>query len=97
MTIRSTLTVLALFLIIILLNNDIAYAHSIDNSALSNSNIKFNDYLDFSYLSFIIQMVIGGAVAGALAILAYYRRLTNFIFKIFNKSRKKSDAINKKK
>ena len=42
-------------------------------------------------------MVIGGAVAGALAILAYYRRLTNFIFKIFNKTRKKSDAINKKK
>ena len=88
MTIRSTLTVLALFLIIILLNNDIAYAQSIDNSVSSNSSIKFNDYLDFSYLSFIIQMVIGGAVAGALAILAYYRKLTNLIFKFFNKTKK---------
>ena len=97
MTIRSTLTVLALFLIIILLNNDIAYAQSIDNSVSSNSSVKFNDYLDFSYLSFIIQMVIGGAVAGALAILAYYRKLTNFIFKFFNKTKKKYNINNKRK
>ena len=42
-------------------------------------------------------MVIGGAVAGALAILAYYRKLTNFIFKFFNKTKKKSDINNKRK
>tara|TARA_B100001996_G_scaffold373449_1_gene350945 strand:+ start:103 stop:396 length:294 start_codon:yes stop_codon:yes gene_type:complete len=95
MTKRSKLTVLTLFLIISLLDNDITYAHSIHDSLSSNSDIKFNDYLDFSYLSFIIQMVIGGAVAGALAILAYYRKFTNFLYKIFSKTKKKSDINNK--
>ena len=97
MTKRSKLTVLTLFLIISLLDNDITYAHSIHDSLSSNSDIKFNDYLDFSYLSFIIQMVIGGAVAGALTILAYHRKFTNFLYKIFSKTKKNSNVNNKRK
>ena len=51
----------------------------------NNNQIHSNDYLDFSYISFVIQMIIGGAVAGAVALIAYYRKLSNFIFKLFNK------------
>tara|TARA_Y100000591_G_scaffold154649_1_gene133083 strand:- start:591 stop:878 length:288 start_codon:yes stop_codon:yes gene_type:complete len=52
----------------------------------NNNQIHSNDYLDFSYISFVIQMIIGGAVAGAVALVAYYRKFSNFIFKLFNKN-----------
>ena len=51
----------------------------------SNNQIHSNNYLDFSYISFVIQMLIGGVVAGAVALIAYYRKFSNFIFKLFNK------------
>ena len=50
--------------------------------------LKSNDYLDFSYISFVIQLIIGGAVAGVLTLIAYYRKLTYFIYKLFNKNKK---------
>jgi len=66
------------------LNLDTASANFViqDNN---NNQIDSNDYLDFSYISFVIQMIIGGAVAGAVALIAYYRKFSNFIFKLFNK------------
>tara|TARA_B100000073_G_scaffold174331_1_gene144238 strand:+ start:343 stop:630 length:288 start_codon:yes stop_codon:yes gene_type:complete len=66
------------------LNLDTASANFViqDNN---NDQINSNDYLDFSYISFVIQMIIGGAVAGAVALIAYYRKFSNFIFKLFNK------------
>ena len=52
------------------------------------NNFISNDYLDFSYISFVIQMIIGGAVAGAVALIAYYRKFSDFIFKLFNRNKK---------
>ena len=44
--------------------------------------------VNFSYISFVIQMIIGGAVAGAVALIAYYRKFSDFIFKLFNRNKK---------
>ena len=72
-------------LLVTYLNLDTASA----NFAIQDNNnqIQSNDYLDFSYISFVIQMIIGGAVAGAVALIAYYRKFSNFIFKLFNKEK----------
>ena len=70
--------------IVAFLNFDTASANfSIQEN--NNNQIHSNDYLDFSYISFVIQMVIGGVVAGAVTLIAYYRKFSNFILKIFNK------------
>mgnify|MGYP001173015558 CR=1 FL=1 len=52
------------------------------------NNFISSDYLDFSYISFVIQMIIGGAVAGVVTLIAYYRKLSDFIFKLFNRNKK---------
>ena len=33
-------------------------------------------------------MIIGGAVAGVVTLIAYYRKLSDFIFKLFNRNKK---------
>ena len=53
-----------------------------------NNLLKSNEYLDFSYISFVIQLIIGGAVAGVLTLIAYYRKFSDFIYKLFNKNKK---------
>ena len=70
--------------IVAFLNFDTASANFLIQEN-NNNQIHSNDYLDFSYISFVIQMVIGGVVASAVALIAYYRKFSNFIFKLFNK------------
>ena len=81
-------------LCLFVLNSDITQANfSFQDRKISVQ--KSNDYLDFSYISFVIQMIIGGAVAGTVALIAYYRKFSNFIFKFLSKNKDKKDE-NKK-
>ena len=75
---------LTIAFIVAFLNFDTASANFLIQEN-NNNQIHSNDYLDFSYISFVIQMVIGGVVASAVALIAYYRKFSNFIFKLFNK------------
>ena len=68
----------------IFFNTNEIYALTL-NEVIEEKSIKNEEYLDFGYISFVIQMIIGGVVAGFIWIIAYYGKLMDFISKIFNK------------
>ncbi|MBH44946.1 MAG: hypothetical protein CL907_05035 [Dehalococcoidia bacterium] len=69
------------------------YAISFDG-IIEENNIANEEYLDFSYISFVIQMIIGGFVAGFITLIAYYGKFMNFISNLFNRSKKMSGKSN---
>ncbi len=77
----------------IFFNTNEIYALTL-NEVIEEKSIKNEEYLDFSYISFVIQMIIGGVVAGFIWIIAYYGKLMDFISKIFNKSKETSKKLN---
>jgi len=82
----KTILILLAFTLFCVINIDTSYAnYSIQEENINQLNS--NDYLDFSYISFVIQTIIGGAVAGTVALIAYHRKLSNFIFNLFNKNK----------
>ncbi len=74
-------------------NTSQIYALSFDG-VIEESNISNEEYLDFSYISFVIQMIIGGFVAGFITLVAYYGKFMNFISNLFDRSKKTSDKPN---
>tara|TARA_B100001996_G_C18631353_1_gene581886 strand:- start:702 stop:947 length:246 start_codon:yes stop_codon:yes gene_type:complete len=79
----------------IFFNTNEIYALTL-NEVVEEKSIKNEEYLDFSYISFVIQMIIGGVVAGFIWIIAYYGKFMDFISKIFNKSKETSNKLNDK-
>ena len=92
MNTKIFLTFFSLSLIIFFNTNEI-YALTL-NEVIEEKSIKNEEYLDFGYISFVIQMIIGGVVAGFIWIIAYYGKLMDFISKIFNKSKETSKKLN---
>ena len=86
MLFKSVIFILFSFSLFIL-NLEIISANFLQSNENSNP-IKSNDYLDFSYISFVIQLIIGGAVAGVITLIAYYRKFSDFIYSLFNKNKK---------
>ena len=80
------LFVILISISLLTINHEASSAHFF--AVEEENNFISNDYLDFSYISFVIQMIIGGAVAGAVALIAYYRKFSDFIFKLFNRNKK---------
>jgi hypothetical protein len=93
MSTKIFLTFFSLSLIIFFNNNNEIYALTL-NEVVVEKSIKNEGYLDFSYISFVIQMIIGGVVVGVVWIVAYYGKLMDFISRIFNKSKETSKKLN---
>tara|TARA_B100001179_G_C18363225_1_gene305827 strand:- start:330 stop:617 length:288 start_codon:yes stop_codon:yes gene_type:complete len=52
------------------------------------------EYLDFSYINFVIQLIIGGAAGSVIVLIGYHAKIMNF-FSGLNKrkNRKKKDDV----
>lgn len=88
------LTFFSISLIIFFNANEI-FALTLDEF-IEEKSISNEEYLDFSYISFVIQIIIGGVVAGFIWLIAYYAKFIDSISRIFNKMKKGYKDLNDK-
>ncbi len=47
------------------------------------------EYLDFSYINFVIQLIIGGAAGSVIVLIGYHSKIMNFFSRLNKKNNPK--------